>query len=480
MQAVDHFLEGFFNPKSVAIVGATDSPFKLNFQLMGNLIRLNYQGQIYPINLRAKEVMGNKAYARLMDIPDTVDLVIIAVPASNVMDVLKECKEIGIKNVVIVTGGFSEGGDEGKNLHQEISSFIKDSGIRALGPNTLSPINTSNNFAVSFSSINRLKSGGLSLAFQSGFYDPKINWIFSHLGVNKILDMGNKMDINEVDALEYFLHDPATEVVAIHIESIRGDGRKFFDVLKAISRKKPTIILKTGRTSAGSKAAASHTGSIAGEDDVIFDSAINQTSAIRAKDLEEFFDLAKAFSFLELPQGNSVAVITISGGEGVMATDACEMNGMQLANLGEDTYEKLKQIFPPWEIPVNPLDCGACFGVQLSNITQMYETLAAIPEDKNVDCVVMQAPSMLFSLSSIDKNAVNGTSDSSQDKGNLPIVDIKRVGKPFAMWCFTLGQEEREWIEYVESCYNIPVFQSSDRAIRALSAMHSYRLKNVL
>ncbi|MBW1682341.1 MAG: CoA-binding protein, partial [Deltaproteobacteria bacterium] len=190
-----HFLHGFFTPRSVAVVGATSNPFKVNFRLMQNLIALNYQGHIYPVNPKEKEIFGVKAFARLEDIPGKIDLVVSAVPASKTMDIVKACHAIGVKQLVIVAGGFSEGGETGKKRHEEIASFVKEKGIRALGPNTLTPINTAINFVISFNPVNRLKTGGLSLAFQSGFYEPKVNWIFSRLGVNKVLDMGNKMDI---------------------------------------------------------------------------------------------------------------------------------------------------------------------------------------------------------------------------------------------------------------------------------------------
>jgi len=204
MRKADHFLEHFFGPKSVAVVGATNNAFKMNFRIMQNLVDLHFQGQIYPVNPGAQEILGIKAFARLQDIPDKIDLVVSAVPASKTMDIVKDCDDIDAKHLVIIAGGFSEGGAEGQKLHDHMAAFAKEKGIRVLGPNTLSPINTANRLAISFMPIKKMRPGGLSFAFQSGFYEPKINWILSHMGINKILDMGNKMDINEVDALEYF------------------------------------------------------------------------------------------------------------------------------------------------------------------------------------------------------------------------------------------------------------------------------------
>ncbi|MEW6114004.1 MAG: CoA-binding protein, partial [Thermodesulfobacteriota bacterium] len=280
MTHVDHFLNGFFWPKSVAVVGATPNPLKINFKLTQNLVELNFPGKIYPVNPGAQEILGLKVYSKLTDIPDPIDLVVSAVPAPKTLAVAQECGALGVKQLVIVSGGFSEGGAAGKDLHGLVAAYTRDQGIRVLGPNTLSPVNSAAAFAISYNQVRSIKRGGMSFAFQSGFYDPRIRWICSGLGVNKILDMGNKLDINEVDALEYFALDPETKALAIHVESVRGNGEAFVRALKRIAEKKPTIVLKSGRTPAGAKAAASHTGAIAQENDLVFDSIVRQTRAI--------------------------------------------------------------------------------------------------------------------------------------------------------------------------------------------------------
>ncbi|MGB9617998.1 MAG: CoA-binding protein, partial [Desulfomonilaceae bacterium] len=265
MTTVDHFLDGFFRPTTLAVVGATDNPFKINYRLLRNLVDMGFQGKIFPVNPSVKEINGLKAFPRLRDIPETIDLVVSAVPSGNTIEVVKECVECGVKRLVIVTGGFSEGGEEGRRLHEEIAALVKGAGIRTLGPNTLSPVNTTNNLIISFHHAKAMSRGRLSLVFQSGFYEPRLNWVFSHLGIGKILDTGNKMDINEVDALEYFAQDPETEVIAMHLESVRGDARRFAQLLREVSQQKPLIVLKSGRTRSGSRAAMSHTGALAGE-----------------------------------------------------------------------------------------------------------------------------------------------------------------------------------------------------------------------
>jgi acyl-CoA synthetase (NDP forming) len=473
MKRSDHFLDRFFNPESVAIVGATNNPFKMNFRILENLVRLNFKGRIYPVNQHAKEILGVKVFSRLQDIKDRIDLVVSAVPASKTMDIIRECDSIGIRQVVIVTGGFSEGGESGQKLHHQMASFIQDKRIRTLGPNTLSPINTSNNMVISFNPVKKLRRGGLSFAFQSGLYEPKLNWLFSHVGINKMLDMGNKMDINEVDALEYFSKDPDTRVIAMHIESLHGNGRDFFDVLESTCRKKPVIILKSGRTQAGSLAAASHTGTMARENDLIFDSMLKQAEAIRARNLEDFFDLAKAFEFLKPPHGNRLAIINLSGGEGVMATDACEMNGLELAHLSDRTHKKLKTVFPPWEIPLNPFDAGVCMEFHLSDLKIFFDTFRAIPADENVDCAIMQMPPTLSHFISSSQDVIGEKATYLTEQYIELILNMRGNGKPFAMWCSSMDSRESEMIELVES-HSLPVFQSSERAIKCLSALYRY------
>jgi acetyltransferase len=389
------------------------------------------------------------------------------------MDIVRDCDGAGVKHLVIITGGFSEGGREGHKLHDEIAAFIKEKGIRVLGPNTLSPINTENHLAISFNPIKKMRRGGLSLAFQSGFYEPRINWILSHLGINKMLDMGNKMDINEVDALGYLQDDLDTRVIGMHIESVKGNGRDFFGLLRSVSKEKPTIILKAGRTPAGSRAAASHTGSLARENDVIFDSMVKQASALRAQNLDDFFDWAKAFEFLPLPRGNRLAIITLSGGEGVMATDACELNGLTLASLGKDTHQKINKILPPWEIPSNPFDAGVCMEFHLSDLLSFFQAVSAIPQDQNVDATIMQMPPNLFDAFLTTPNGSQNVRDSLKEMFVQWLISLKQYGKPFALWCSAMDAQELELVERLEAS-SVPVFHSSERAIKAFSAMCRY------
>ncbi|MEJ2719439.1 MAG: hypothetical protein P8182_20300, partial [Deltaproteobacteria bacterium] len=392
---------------------------------------------------------------------------------------LRECDAIGVKRIVIVSGGFSEGGDTGAQLHRDVASFTAGKGIRVLGPNTLSPVNTGNNLAISFNHVRRMKSGRISLAFQSGFFESRINWLLSSVGISKLLDMGNKMDINEVDALQYFALDPETEAIAMHMEGIRGDARTFFSVLTEVARRKPTIILKSGRTSAGSRASLSHTGSIARENDVILDGVLRQTGALRAQNLEEFFDLVKAFGRLDLPKGNRLAIITMSGGEGVMGMDACEVFGLLPARLGGKTRDKLAPFQPPWEMPLNPFDNGVAIQFHMPSPLEFCKGLLAIPEDENVDCAIMQMPPGTFTPETSNADIPPDVAEALHEEFTQGFVNMKKAGKPFALWRSAMDAGEQEWIEEIES-RGMPVFESCERAIRCLAAMHRYRSRNLL
>jgi len=469
-----HPLQRFFFPRSVAIVGATNNPFKMNYRILENLVKLNFQGTLYPVNLNSREILGIKAYPTIESIPHNVDLAVSAIPANRTIEIVKQCAKKNIGSVVIVTGGFSEGGPQGQRLHTELSSFVKQHEIRVLGPNTLSPINTTNNLIVSFNPVKKITRGTVSLAFQSGFYEPRLNWIFSHMGVSKILDMGNKMDLNEVDALTYFGQDPDTRVIGLHLESIKGDPSEFFQVLKSITPHKPVVILKAGRTVAGAKAAASHTGSMAQENAPIFSSLIKQAGAIQANNIDEFFDFTKAFAFLDLPSGNRVSIITLSGGEGVMATDACEAHGLKLAQLSRLTHDQLKEIFPPWEIPLNPFDAGVCMEFHLSDLKGFFERFSSIPQDTNVDCILMQMPpNFSYFMSSMHEVSQEMALAMTEEYLDL-LSTMKKPGKPFAMWNAAMVKEEMGLIEKMGQ-RKLAVFSSAERAIRALSVLYTYK-----
>lgn len=465
MKGRQHFLDVFFNPASVAVVGVSRDPFKINFNLFANLVRLKFPGKVYPVNPNVQEILGIKAYPNLESIEDEVDLVISAVPAAATLKVIKDCVEKGVKGVVIVAGGFAEGGEKGRKVQDEIARLLKESGIRAIGPNSLSPLNTSNGLIIGFTPHEKLKQGNVSFIFQSGLYEPRLRWIFSdlNLGINKLIDLGNKMDINEVDALEYLAEDPDTKVIAIHLESIAGDGRKFLQLLKDTSKKKPIVVLKSGRTEAGIKAASSHTGAIVKGSDAVFDVAMSQVGVIRAQTVEEFFDFAKVFEFLmplEL-NGNRIAIATFSGGEGVIATDLCQEQGFSMAKVSPETFGKLQKVSPPWTISPNPFDLGVC--LQFHHPAEVYRVyLESMISDENVDCLASE---------------IGLTDLLMSDEFSKPFLMAREREKPLVIWQLEGASRNGSSIQWLESNH-IPIYASAERAIKALSALYRYSICN--
>ena len=452
-----HFLDTFFYPESVAVVGASRNVGTVNYNLVYNLVKFKFPGKVYPVNPNSEEILGLKAYPSLQSIEGPVDLAVVSVPAAKTPDIVRDCVAKGVKAVTLTAGGFSEVGSKGRSVQDEMRKLLRENGIRATGPNALSPINSRNNLIISFGPVDKLPQGDLSFIFQSGLYEPRFNWLLSgfHLYLSKLLDLGNKMDVNEVDALEYLSQDPETKVIAMHLESVAGDGRRFMQILKETTRTKPVLVLKSGRTSAGAKAASSHTGAIIKSSDAVFDVVLRQSGAIRVEGLDEFFDLAKIFEYLPPLKNNRIAIATFPGGEAVISADFCQLYGLTMAELSPETYRKLSAVFPPWEIPVNPFDMGVSsqfhFGVDIYR--SLLENLA---DDPNVDCLALHLAGY--------RSAVQG-------EFARPFVEAVKKGKAVVTWAS--DPRMTDMIEQLES-NRIPVYPSAERAIKALAALHRY------
>ncbi|MFZ5644847.1 MAG: acetate--CoA ligase alpha subunit [Bacillota bacterium] len=345
----------FFDAASVAIIGASRTQGKIGNAIVKNLISSGYGGKIYPINPKESEIENLPVYPTLADLPEKVDLAVISVPAGRVLEVVEECGQNGVKNLVTITAGFKEVGREGLDLERKLLELCRQYGMRNLGPNcagmmdTHVPINTS--FAKGFP----LK-GDIAFFSQSGAMMIAIlDWSYEvGLGFSKIVSLGNKADLSEIDFIEEAANDPYTKVILSYIEDIT-DSARFLDVVSQAARKKPVIILKSGTSQAGAQAASSHTGALAGSD-LAYDLAFKKCGVIRARTVTELFDMATAFSKSPVPSGPKVAIVTNSGGPGIITTDNVELRDLEMARFTKDTLDSLRDGLPPEAGIYNPVD----------------------------------------------------------------------------------------------------------------------------
>jgi acyl-CoA synthetase (NDP forming) len=451
-------LRPFLEPKRIAIVGVSRTPDRPGYMIIKNLKDFGFAGEIYPVNPGGGVEWGVKIYKSIPELPENIDLAVSMIPADETLELLNDCLSKGIKNVILVSSGFSESGQSGAKRQDEVVGFAKQNGIRLMGPNAVGPVNTSNNLVLPFYPIDSIKRGGVAFIAQSGqFCCPILEFVNSclHLGVSKSIDLGNCCDLDEAEVLEYLEEDTETRIIAIYMESIRA-GRRFLDVAKRVSKKKPVVVLKSGTTENGLKTAASHTGAIA-VDDTIFDAALRQTGVIRAKDLDEFLDFAKIFNYAQIPKGNRVAVVTYSGGVGSIVADACEESGLKLAELSKNIVEKIKPALPHSTKISNPLDCFSA-GVP-ENVFDAYKVpLMTFMEAQNVDII----------LSCFVVNRV-WTTDAKRLLSELK----KRPLKPMAAWVMGDYTRVRGYTKILEEG-GVPVFASPERAVRALGALWRY------
>ncbi len=379
----DSDLSVFFTAKSIAVVGASNKKGKVGYDVVHNLIQFGYPGKIIPINPKSKEIQGIKAYKKLSEYPDKIELVFISVPTKFVIDVIEEMGQLDIKHVVIITAGFKETGAEGAKLEQKLGETLKKYGIRAIGPNVVGIMDAHTPLNGSFASRMPLK-GNLGFLSQSGALITGIlDWSLNEgLGFSKFISLGNKLDINEVDLIKFLGDDDKTHAILAYLESV-SDGDKFIKVAKSVSEKKPIIVIKSGSSKAGARAASSHTGSMSGAN-TAYNAAFEKSGVIRAQSVQELFDTATAFSTQPLPDGPNLCIITNAGGPGIIATDFAESVGLNLSILSPETIEYLQANLPPAAATYNPVDVlGTGTAVEYSL------ALKAVLGDKNVNMVLI-------------------------------------------------------------------------------------------
>ena len=376
-------LESFFNPQSIAIVGASRQKSKVGYEILANIVKAGYKGGIFPVNPNTDTIEGLKCYPDLESIADTPDLVIIIVPAKIVPPVMQQCAKVGVKAVIIITAGFREVGEEGRALEKQVVQIAKQAGIRVIGPNCLGLIVPANKLNASFGG-DLPAPGAIAYLSQSGALLAAIldTANAAGIGFSKLVSIGNKADIDELDIIKALAADKDTKVIAGYLESI-ADGDEFVRQAERISHTKPIILIKSGGTQAGAKAASSHTGSLAGSE-TAYESAFERAGIIRCESIRQQFDYAQAFANQPLPGGPGVAVITNAGGPGIMAADAIEREGLSFAMLAGETEEKLASRLPAAANWHNPID------ILGDALADRYEfALDVVLDDPNVDVVLV-------------------------------------------------------------------------------------------
>ncbi len=378
-------IDAIFKPRSIAITGASDKKPKLGNMLLYNFIDIGFEGKLYPINPDEETVMGLKSYPSLKDIEDPVDLLVVSLHPDKVPQVIEEAAEKNVKGAIIFTSGYREQGDEGKKREEELVKIARKGTLRLIGPNCMGLYCPSTR--LSFIPGLSRESGPIAFISQSGSLAMYIAMAGRIRGVaySKLISLGNACDLDANDFLEYLGNDPQTGIIACYLEGVE-DGQRFFRLAKQISKKKPIILWKVGRTSGGVKAAGSHTGSICGKKE-IWDAVSKQAGLIRVENVYELFGVITALINPSLPKGNRVAIVSAPGGPAVSAADVCEQEGLKLAELSEYTKNKLSEIIPNLGTSTsNPIDLG--FTVASDNTLYSRSTVL-VGKDENVDMVLV-------------------------------------------------------------------------------------------
>ncbi|MFA5050301.1 MAG: CoA-binding protein [Candidatus Micrarchaeia archaeon] len=448
-------LKYVFEPKSIAIIGASKSPSKLGAVILKNLNEIKFQGKIYPINPKYDSIFDLKCYKSVLDVEHKIDCAVITIPSHFVPDVLEECAKKSIKGVVILSAGFSESGN--CDLEEKIKKIANKNKIALVGPNCLGIINPYTKTDFVFFPVHKLERpdlGSISVLTQSGavgscIIDKAAQY---HIGISKFISYGNASVLDESDYIEYLEKDKNTKQIVLYIEGTKN-GKKLFQTIKRVNKKKPIIVLKAGKEKKSSKAALSHTGNIAGNY-FAYKAAFLQSKVIEASDLEEVFDFGKAFSQV-LPKGKRVGIITNGGGLGILTADAVEQNNLDLVELSKDTISKLKNILPAYSTPANPLDIIA------DASSSLYEkSIEIFMDDPLIDSIAIV---VLFQAPALDERLLDILVNFSNDK-RKPIVVIA-VGGTYTL-------QNRTILEG----YGVPTYNDPVSAIKALKKLTDYSL----
>jgi acyl-CoA synthetase (NDP forming) len=470
-------LDYAFNPRSIAFIGATESILKWGYLILNNLITGGYEGVIYPVNPSRETILGLQAYPSVRDIPGDVDLAVFTVPANLVLEALDDCIARGVKAGLVITAGFKELGAEGAGMEAEMLSKARDAGMVLIGPNCQGICCPKNRLFPWMPILYHPPHGNISFVAQSGnvlnmLIGPTVQ---SGLGVAKAVSSGNEADISTEEYFSYFGEDPDTEVIVAYIEGL-DDGRRFIDLSREVTRRKPVIALKGGRTQSGMSAARSHTGSMA-VSETLFEAACRQAGIILTSTIEEASVTASAFVNRPLPKGRRVGIVTGGGGLGVIASDYCTEIGLDIVPLSSGVLEELTALLPDWWVPGNPVDlvAGLDFGV-------LKPTIEILMKSGEVDAVMFlwigapRRPSEIKAFKTMHGTDVTAIWDVMDNMLAKTYIDLHQLMQDLQIPLYMAsGLHVSDDGDDPAVSSNRPlIFSSVESACRALSSMANY------
>jgi acetyl coenzyme A synthetase (ADP forming)-like protein len=449
-------LDALLRPRSIAVVGASRRPNTIGYQILENLVRHGFAGAVYPVNPTAEAVHSIRAYPTVEAIPDRVDLALIVVPKQHVVEAAEACGRKGVRGLVVISAGFAEVGGAGVERQRALVEVAKRHGMRLVGPNCMGVLNTAPGVSMNATFAPTMPPAGpVAFMSQSGAMGVTIlDYAAEYgIGISQFVSVGNKPDVSGNDLIRYWGDDERTGVILMYLENF-GNPRRFTQIAREVTRRKPVVAVKSGRSGAGARAASSHTGALAGTD-AATDALLRQCGVLRVDTVEEMFDLAMAFSHQPIPRGNRVAIVTNAGGPGILIADACEANGLVVAELAEETRAFLRDHFPEEASVANPVDMIA------SATAQSYRVaVEAVLADPNVDAVVATFVPPLGVRQEDVAEAIVDVAAGQREKPVLAVL-MGRQGLPQGL------------AELSEA--GIPGYRFPESAVRALGAMYRHR-----
>jgi acetyltransferase len=447
-------LEAFFSPKSVAVIGASRTEGKLGYEVLNNVLESKFPGELYPINPKAAEILGYKAYKSVLDVPGTIDLAVIVVPYKWVPAALRECGEKAIPAVVVISAGFREAGHEGMKREQELVDIAAKYNIRLVGPNCLGVIDTHAPLNATFAA-GTPPAGPVGFMSQSGALGTAIlDWALAgRIGFSKFVSLGNKADVDEVALIQAWAKDPETKVIALYSEGL-PDGQQFIETARKVACDKPIVVVKSGVTQSGARAVSSHTGSLAGADQA-YSAGFHQAGVLRAASLQELFDYCRGFGYQPILDGDRIGIITNAGGPGILATDALERLGMKIARLERETIEALDGALPEAASSANPVDVLGDARADRYKIA-----LDLVSKDANVDgLIVILTPQ---AMTEIEETA-------------RAVVEVAKGSDKPILCCF-MGEARVQAGASILEQNGVPNYMYPDGAAATFAAMRRYRM----